>query len=687
MQEDEDFLTTPAEVLTATNAFRILGLEVSAPLSTIVARANELQTLLRINRVPSYPNDLHIFSPPDRSPEAIAAAAHRLEGPATRLRDEASWFHIRTPIDTAALTALREQNTAQAITLWARAAAQAPRPNGRLHYQHNLAVLRLCLLEIGASVSDPTPKSWEEVFSCWAPVLASDDFWQALVTASPIGMDPRCHQGTPGEIRDFVGTALARTVGRCAMHSVNAGNYQNASGWFALLNHGELSARFLKVAKDEVASSLVESIRAHIGEIDSQLKTAREGANNQKGQEPPSRSQAPSGEASSDLSAMDTALEQQLTAARTLLDLLIAMTSTGHPAVLSVTDNLAEAHQFVGVYYTNYRNDPERATQVTKAGLRFAVSDGVRTTVQRNLRVASWNSTYVRFQKAVEAKDYAKAEAAFKELEKLIDTANDAKVVQSIREPLSFLRLLRDGSPIKKAPSLSRINGFGTWLYGKSDLDAETGTYVSTLYFTALFVPLFVIARYRVTDAGGSAYHFFSKLRLTDGQRGWNVVVGLAISIALIFGMVGEQSKSTATSSSTNRPPATSAPYRAPPAPASPAPPSVSTSTRASLAAEIDRRRPLLELEQAQVDREAKAIDRGENALDSLRSSIEARRSFYPNGLPPAEYAQDQAEVEQYNRRDQALKARISQYNRRVGTLKQSIDDFNGLVRQHNAVR
>jgi hypothetical protein len=676
--------TAAVEELTSTNAFRILGLEISASLPAIVARSNELQTLLKINRVPSYPNDLPLFPPPDRSLETIAAVAHRLDSPATRLQAEATWFHRRTPIDTAALTALQEKKTAQALTLWARAAAQAPRPDDRLHYQHNIAVLRLCLSEMGTNVADSAPKAWQEVLSSWLPILTSNDFWRTLVAASPIGTDPRCQPTTPDEIRDFVGVALARAVERRAIHAAKAEDYQAAADWLALLQEGEFPAVFAEAAKLEFAASLVENIQAQIKEISSQLKAAREVANSQKAA---AAANSPAATASGDLEEIDANLERRLASARILLDMLIATTSTSHPTVLSVTDILAETHQSVGGYYGTYRHDPERAHRITEAGLRFAVSEGVRAALGRELRVTAWNLAFPRLLKAIEAKDYGKAQAAFKELETLVDTEDEAKLVQSYRQPLSFLRVTRDGTPIKKVPTLSRINGFGTWLAGRSDTDNETSTYVSNLYFTALFIPLFVIARYRVSDAGDESYHFFSKQRLTQGQKAWNVVLGLAMAIAIIVGMASEQTKPNAKSPSPYRSSTPSAPYAAPSAPPSPAPPSPRSSPRALLAAEIDRRRPLLELEQAAVDKEAETIRREENALTDLRADIESRRSLYPNGLPPTEYAQDQAEVQEYNQEAQALKFRINQYDRRADALERSIDEFNDLVRQHNSAR
>jgi hypothetical protein len=69
-------------------------------------------------------------------------------------------------------------------------------------------------------------------------------------------------------------------------------------------------------------------------------------------------------------------------------------------------------------------------------------------------------------------------------------------------------------SPVHTPPSLTTINGFGFKLYGKSDYDPDTESFMTTHYFVALFVPLFPIARYRVVSSDGSSYKFLGKGKL-----------------------------------------------------------------------------------------------------------------------------------------------------------------------------
>jgi hypothetical protein len=109
-----------------------------------------------------------------------------------------------------------------------------------------------------------------------------------------------------------------------------------------------------------------------------------------------------------------------------------------------------------------------------------------------------------------------------------------AQVRQSARTQRSYAK----AKPIKAAPSLRTINGFGVKLYGNSDVDSASGAYTATYYAVALFLPVFPLARYRVMNAGGNSYRFLGKLPLRKGDR-WHqaiVVGGFLIWLAMASG-------------------------------------------------------------------------------------------------------------------------------------------------------
>src|ERR1700677_4556547 len=77
-------------------------------------------------------------------------------------------------------------------------------------------------------------------------------------------------------------------------------------------------------------------------------------------------------------------------------------------------------------------------------------------------------------------------------------------------------------TPISKPPTLSSINGIGTFAYGHRDHDVETGTYVLTHFFGIVFIPLIALGAYRVADAPAGGWYFLGKVPLSRLAWNWN---------------------------------------------------------------------------------------------------------------------------------------------------------------------
>jgi hypothetical protein len=86
--------------------------------------------------------------------------------------------------------------------------------------------------------------------------------------------------------------------------------------------------------------------------------------------------------------------------------------------------------------------------------------------------------------------------------------------------------------PVSSAPTLYSINGCGFTVYGNTDLDRESGSYMTTYYFVLLFIPIFPICRYRVKSSGNS-YNFLGKGQLRPFDKA-HLAISL-IGILLLF--------------------------------------------------------------------------------------------------------------------------------------------------------
>ncbi|WMW64530.1 hypothetical protein [Nitratidesulfovibrio liaohensis] len=121
-------------------------------------------------------------------------------------------------------------------------------------------------------------------------------------------------------------------------------------------------------------------------------------------------------------------------------------------------------------------------------------------------------------------------------LEEAFKYASSQNVKSRIQSNLNTVRdndrVCGNLSPISSAPSLHTINGIGTTMYGSTDHDPASGTYLSTYYFVFLAIPIFPISRYRVMPTDGG-YLFLGKapLRIFDKCH-------IAISLGLIVWMI-----------------------------------------------------------------------------------------------------------------------------------------------------
>ncbi len=109
--------------------------------------------------------------------------------------------------------------------------------------------------------------------------------------------------------------------------------------------------------------------------------------------------------------------------------------------------------------------------------------------------------------------------------------------------------------PITGPPSLTTINTVGFKLYGKRDYDPQTNSYIATLYFVVLFLPLFPVSCYRVI-AARNGWRFLGKVPFGRVQK-----LHLAAFLAtLVIWIVSSSRPSASSSIETAYPTSTPAP-------------------------------------------------------------------------------------------------------------------------------
>jgi hypothetical protein len=88
-----------------------------------------------------------------------------------------------------------------------------------------------------------------------------------------------------------------------------------------------------------------------------------------------------------------------------------------------------------------------------------------------------------------------------------------------------------DLEPVASPPWLFSVNGIGLLLYGRRDVDPETGTYVKTRSLCLLFLPLLVLDSWRVADATGGGWMVLGRCSISSLARLWNILVLAAVLV------------------------------------------------------------------------------------------------------------------------------------------------------------
>jgi hypothetical protein len=239
------------------------------------------------------------------------------------------------------------------------------------------------------------------------------------------------------------------------------------------------------------------------------------------------------------------------------------------------------------------------------------------------------------------------------------------------------------GKAIGSAPGLFTLNGVGTTLYGRADPDPATGSYVATLYFVILMLPILPLARYRVIEHPGRRFQFLGKQPFRAMDRWWLGLASGGVALLVLWGAFQAQtsqsntyvgappwSGAAASDTSAGAPgptDANAAPNGSPAAagagadaPTEVAPgPAPDIQPDASRVAEIDGRLTGLKSQ----------IDDTDRSMASLKSTLDDMKQKQDNG--------EDIDTSEYN-------SDVGEYNGLLEKRKDLTDQYNNLVAQHN---
>ena len=117
----------------------------------------------------------------------------------------------------------------------------------------------------------------------------------------------------------------------------------------------------------------------------------------------------------------------------------------------------------------------------------------------------------------------------------VISTEEQKPEIKTMQERCRRARALRGVDRTKDNPVVSTLNGFGPRFYGERDFDPATGSYVANRWLTLLFVPIFPLGAYRVTDADSESYCVLGRVPLPDSLKKARWAIAISVSVLVLI--------------------------------------------------------------------------------------------------------------------------------------------------------
>lgn len=288
-----------------------------------------------------------------------------------------------------------------------------------------------------------------------------------------------------------------------------------------------------------------------------------------------------------------------------------------------------------------------------------------------------------------------------------------ASLEAPVREHCSEIELFREMKPVSSPPTLLCVNSIGTRLYGRRDHDPRTQSFIATLYFVILFIPVFPIACYRVIQRGEDSWSFLGKVPVGGGEKKHRAIALAAFCVLVLWmGGSGEEpargydgsdpgafnSYAHGFGPGTSAAPVTDTMDMAGTMPAAdaesaaPARTVLSRGSRSSddAAARAERswlvsEKTRLEGMQSDLRRMQRELEGGETEIETLRSRIREIERMYPDNAPESEYQRHSRLVDSANALVRAHNARVLPMERLYSEFSDALDVYNQRLAEFNA--
>jgi hypothetical protein len=704
------------------NAFRITGLPTDATTREVDRHAGKLKMLAEFGHAPDTAAAPFAIKPPP-SLDDIRDAIQKIKDPEKRLINEFFWFwpeEFGKSQSDPAFQALEKGDALKALEIWT---AKEKSESGDVVASHNLALVHqisaldweiLSLKnEIGAEQRKNINENWKDAFKRWKTLTDDELFWEKVTARIRQLNEPNLPTGFARRMRATLPEALDKINAELAVAFAESGKIEVARIHIGFLRGSEQRQdKIEKIAElvlTPVSNRLKEQIKSARGRGEKNFPEAAKVALEllQQSQQSLSlfdlffgkdnelrndlfdevasvcnRLQVVYHEATNDektcleilnsVLSLATAIELRQQIENNISALKGFATDKKLEPIYALLKSIQDSKESPSARLGKFNAEVSNALISAITGLSRGSDDynqlwDSAAIVLRGISLDAWNNHQDR-QTAVAANELAVKHATSHELKQRL--AEDKRTLQQMRYEA-------DLAPIASAPSLSTINGIGFKLYGATDKDSATGSYLSTYYFVLLFIPIFPMCRYRVTSSGDS-YRFLGKAPLRSFDK-WHLAISIGLIVLFIIFASSADSTSTSSSSSSYIAPSPAPSYNQP-APSIPAytPPTANAgdansdgnvySVPSDVSSALDREKAAIEVDRA-------AIKQLDDQLDSLGREIESDRIYLDKTSQDAVDAFN-AKVDRYNTLSQQDKDATAAFNQRV-------DTYNAKLRQY----